>query len=99
MSGEPGIGEPIRTGTSILLRFVFKYTGASFIAVVAFLLFRDVAWVRGAAGGLGGVAAWFAIRARNLRLAMAAVVSALPLAFWGSSMCVSMSRNRCTRLL
>jgi F0F1-type ATP synthase assembly protein I len=85
---EPAVRVPL--SPEILRRFVFIHTGVSSVAAVAFLLFRDVSWVRGAAGGVGimsalianGVAIWFAIRARNFKLVVAAVASALPLAFW-----------------
>ena len=70
-----------------ILRFAVTCIGVSCVAVVLFLGFHSL---RGAAGGFGvmssligsSVAGWFAIRARDQRLIMAAIVSALPLAFW-----------------
>ena len=73
-----------------ILRFAVGCVVISSVAAVAFLLFRHVGSVRGPAGGLGimsafigsSVAGWFAFRARDRRLTVAAFVSALPLAFW-----------------
>lgn len=73
-----------------ILRFAVGCVVVSSVAAVVFLLFREVASVRGPAGGLGimsalvgsSVAGWFAFRSRDRRLTVAALVSALPIAFW-----------------
>jgi hypothetical protein len=62
----------------------------SSLAALGFLAFAHVANVRGPAGGVGvmaaffgsGVAFWCSIRSRDSRLFSVALLSVLPLAFW-----------------
>jgi F0F1-type ATP synthase assembly protein I len=73
-----------------VLRFAIGCVVVSIVSAVAFTLARHTGSVRGPAGGVGimasligsGVAVWFALRARDRRLAATAVFSVLPLSFW-----------------
>jgi hypothetical protein len=81
---------PQTTSPEGVLRLAVGCIVVSVLAALAFLVGGHVASVRGPAGGVGimaalfgsGVALWFAVRARNRRLVVAAVISVLPLAFW-----------------
>jgi len=79
------------TSLEKILRFAVGCVVVSSVAAALFILFRQVGSVRGPAAGVGimaaftgsGIAGWFAFRARDRRLTVAAFASALPLAFWG----------------
>lgn len=81
---------PQTTSPERIFRFALGCVAVSIVAAVAFVLAGHVGSVRGPAGGVGimasligsGVAFWFALRARDGRLAMTAAFSLLPLAFW-----------------
>ena len=76
--------------TDRIFRFTITLLVVSCVSVVAFILIRDTASVRGPAGGIGimssltgsAVAGWFAFRSRDCRLIAAAFFSGVPLAFW-----------------
>ncbi len=73
-----------------ILRFSVWCVAVSCVAAALFLIFHQSGSVRGPSAGIGimaafigsGVAAYFALRARDGRLIAAALASALPLAFW-----------------
>lgn len=75
---------------SRILRLTIALLVVSCAAAGMFILFRHTGAVRGPAAGVGvmssligsAMACWFAIRARDGRLSAAALLSALPLAFW-----------------
>jgi hypothetical protein len=81
---------PQTTSPEGVLRFALGCVVVSIVSAVAFALAGDIGSVRGPAGGVGimasltgsGVAVWFALRARDRRLAATAALSLLPLAFW-----------------
>lgn len=73
-----------------IVGIAIKCIAVSSIAAMAFVLFPRSEAVRAAAGGFGimsaffgsGVAGWFAFRARDRKLILACIASALPLTFW-----------------
>jgi hypothetical protein len=73
-----------------VFRFAAGCVVVGFLSAVVYLLFRQNSDVRGATGGVGfmaslvgsGVAFWFALRGRERKLIVIALLSVLPLGFW-----------------
>ncbi len=73
-----------------ILGFAVGCAALSIVAALSFLLGGHIHSIRGAAGGVGfmaallagGVGAWFSCRARERRFFLALLLSLFPLAFW-----------------